>query len=189
MSNLNHIALNNLPNHIAIIMDGNGRWAKKKGFLRAFGHENGTKSVRTTVEACAKLGVKNLTLYAFSTENWNRPKLEVETLMKLLVSSLRNELPTLQKNNIRLNSIGNLSLLPSSIQKELDDVISKTKNIQPARSDAVAAFVSHNGFRPVNISETLKIPATKTIIGKSHENTDKTKLRKLFNNFDCTSPK
>ncbi|WP_282787260.1 isoprenyl transferase [Flavobacterium croceum] len=128
MSNLNHIALNNLPNHIAIIMDGNGRWAKKKGFLRAFGHENGTKSVRTTVEACAKLGVKNLTLYAFSTENWNRPKLEVETLMKLLVSSLRNELPTLQKNNIRLNSIGNLSLLPSSIQKELDDVISKTKN-------------------------------------------------------------
>jgi undecaprenyl diphosphate synthase len=76
-----------LPNHVAIIMDGNGRWAKQKGLLRAIGHENGTKSVRVTVESCAKLGIKNLTLYAFSTENWNRPKIEVETLMKLLISS------------------------------------------------------------------------------------------------------
>ena len=79
-----------LPRHIAIIMDGNGRWAKQKGFIRAIGHENGTKSVRQTVEACAELGIENLTLYAFSTENWNRPKLEVKTLMKLLVSSLKN---------------------------------------------------------------------------------------------------
>ena len=83
----------NLPNHLAIIMDGNGRWAKQKGYLRAFGHENGTKSVRTTVESCAKIGIKHLTLYAFSTENWNRPKLEVDTLMKLLVSSLKKEFP------------------------------------------------------------------------------------------------
>ena len=127
MSNLNHIALNNLPNHIAIIMDGNGRWAKKKGFLRAFGHENGTKSVRTTVEACAKLGVKNLTLYAFSTENWNRPKLEVETLMKLLISSLKKELKTLVDNNIRLNSIGNLERLPKSAQKEYEAVRSESR--------------------------------------------------------------
>ena len=84
----------NLPKHLAIIMDGNGRWAKQKGFLRAFGHENGTKAVRITVENCAKLGIENLTLYAFSTENWNRPKLEVDTLMKLLISSLKKELET-----------------------------------------------------------------------------------------------
>jgi len=109
-------------------MDGNGRWAKQKGLLRAFGHESGTKSVRTVVETCAKLGVENLTLYAFSTENWNRPKLEVDILMKLLIKSLKNELKTLQDNNIRLNSIGNLDLLPKSAQKELHEVISKTKD-------------------------------------------------------------
>ena len=109
-------------------MDGNGRWAKQKGFLRAFGHENGTKSVRVVVEECAKLGINNLTLYAFSTENWNRPKIEVDTLMKLLVHSLKSELKTLQKNNIKLNSIGNLDQLPKSIQKELKEVIETTKN-------------------------------------------------------------
>jgi len=109
-------------------MDGNGRWAKQKGLLRAFGHENGTKSGRITVEACAKMGVEFLTLYAFSTENWNRPKLEVDTLMKLLISSLKKELDTLQKNNIRLNCIGNIDLLPITAKKELLAVIEKTKN-------------------------------------------------------------
>jgi undecaprenyl diphosphate synthase len=128
MSLLESIHTENLPKHIAIIMDGNGRWAKQKGLLRTLGHENGTKSVKTTVETCAKLGVENLTLYAFSTENWNRPKLEVDTLMKLLVRSLKNELKTLQDNNIRLNSIGNLSKLPNPILKELQEVIDKTKN-------------------------------------------------------------
>ena len=115
-----------LPRHLAIIMDGNGRWAKQKGLLRTIGHENGTKSVKNTVEACAELGIQNLTLYAFSTENWNRPKFEVETLMKLLISSLKKELATLQKNNIRLNAIGNLTNLPSKVQKELEDVIDST---------------------------------------------------------------
>lgn len=115
-----------LPQHLAIIMDGNGRWAKQKGLMRALGHESGTKSVKTTVETCAKLGIKNLTLYAFSTENWNRPKLEVETLMKLLISSLKKEIKTLQTNNIKLNAIGNLTNLPSSVQKELQEVIDKT---------------------------------------------------------------
>ncbi len=128
MSLKDTINLENLPKHLAIIMDGNGRWAKKQGLIRAIGHENGTKSVRITVETCAKLGIENLTLYAFSTENWNRPKLEVETLMKLLISSLKKELDTLQKNNIRLNAIGNLDLLPSSAKKELVTVIEKTKN-------------------------------------------------------------
>jgi undecaprenyl diphosphate synthase len=128
MSSKDTINLENLPKHLAIIMDGNGRWAKKQGLIRAIGHENGTKSVRITVETCAKLGIENLTLYAFSTENWNRPKLEVETLMKLLISSLKKELKTLVDNNIRLNSIGNLERLPKSAQKELLEVIEKTKN-------------------------------------------------------------
>ncbi len=119
---------NNLPKHLAIIMDGNGRWAKQQGLLRALGHESGTKSVKVIIEASAKLGIKFLTLYAFSTENWNRPKLEVDTLMKVLINSLKKELPTLQKNNIKLNAIGNLERLPKSAQKELLDVIDKTKN-------------------------------------------------------------
>ncbi|MBF6640662.1 isoprenyl transferase [Flavobacterium sp. J49] len=128
MNLLDKINKNNLPKHLAIIMDGNGRWAKQKGLLRAFGHENGTKAVRVTVESCAKLGIENLTLYAFSTENWNRPKLEVDTLMRLLISSLKKELETLQKNNIRLNCIGNIDMLPASAKKELLSVIEKTKN-------------------------------------------------------------
>ncbi|MFP2996764.1 isoprenyl transferase [Spongiivirga sp. MCCC 1A20706] len=118
----------NIPKHIAIIMDGNGRWAKKQGKMRVFGHEKGTKAVRGTVEACAELGVKNLTLYAFSTENWNRPKLEVDTLMKLLVTSLKKELKTLTDNNIKLNAIGNLNALPSKARRELLEVIDKTKH-------------------------------------------------------------
>lgn len=128
MNLIDKINKDNLPKHLAIIMDGNGRWAKQKGLLRALGHENGTKSVKITVETCARLGIEYLTLYAFSTENWNRPKLEVETLMKLLISSLKKELETLQKNNIRLNCIGNIDRLPATAKKELLAVIEKTKN-------------------------------------------------------------
>lgn len=122
----NKINTNKLPAHVAIIMDGNGRWAKQKGFMRVNGHEEGTKAVRDVVEGAAEIGVKNLTLYAFSTENWNRPKLEVDTLMRLLVNSLKKEIKTLQDNDIKLNSIGNLSNLPKKAQKELLDVIKKT---------------------------------------------------------------
>lgn len=128
MNLLEHIDATKLPKHLAIIMDGNGRWAKQQGLLRALGHESGTKSVKVIIEASAKLGIEFLTLYAFSTENWNRPKLEVETLMKVLINSLKKELPTLQNNNIKLNAIGNLEKLPKSAQKELLDVIDKTKN-------------------------------------------------------------
>jgi undecaprenyl diphosphate synthase len=128
MGRENTLDKNKLPKHLAIIMDGNGRWAKQKGMLRVFGHENGTKSVRRTVEACAKLGIENLTLYAFSTENWNRPQAEVKTLMRLLISSLKKEIKTLQGNNIRLNTIGNLSMLPKTAQAQLLDVIEKTKS-------------------------------------------------------------
>ncbi|MHA6279450.1 isoprenyl transferase [Salinimicrobium sp. CAU 1759] len=115
-----------LPQHIAIIMDGNGRWAKKQGLMRVRGHEKGTKAVRDVVEGCAEIGVQNLTLYAFSTENWNRPKVEVDTLMKLLVSSLKKEIKTLQENDIRLNAIGCLDNLPSKAFRELQEVIHKT---------------------------------------------------------------
>lgn len=115
-----------LPQHIAIIMDGNGRWAKKQGLMRVRGHEKGTKAVRDVVEGSAEIGVKNLTLYAFSTENWNRPKLEVDTLMKLLVSSLKKEIKTLQDNDIKLNAIGCLDTLPPKARRELEDVIEKT---------------------------------------------------------------
>ncbi|WP_430410296.1 isoprenyl transferase [Kordia sp.] len=117
-----------LPKHLAIIMDGNGRWAKQKGKLRVFGHENGSKAVRRTIETCGELGIANLTLYAFSTENWNRPRLEVEALMRLLVSSLRKELKQLVKNNIKLQAIGNLDSLPEKAKKELFEVVEKTKN-------------------------------------------------------------
>ena len=128
MDLLQNIDKNNLPRHLAIIMDGNGRWAKQQGLLRAFGHESGTKSVKIIIETCARLGIQNLTLYAFSTENWNRPKLEVDTLMKILIKSLKKELTTLQSNNIKLSTIGNLEKMPQSAQKELLDVIEKTKN-------------------------------------------------------------
>jgi len=127
MNLLESIDQKNLPKHLAIIMDGNGRWAKQQGFLRAFGHENGSKSVKDTIKNCSKLGIEYLTLYAFSSENWNRPKLEVEALMKILINSLKKELGTLQENNIKLNAIGNLDKLPKSAQKELMDVIDKTK--------------------------------------------------------------
>jgi undecaprenyl diphosphate synthase len=127
MSLEENINKEHLPKHLAIIMDGNGRWAKQQGFLRSFGHENGTKSVRIVVETCARLGIPHLTLYAFSTENWNRPKLEVELLMNLLINSLKNELKTLQENNIQLNCIGNIDLLPQSAQKKLKQVIEATK--------------------------------------------------------------
>ncbi|MDV6168973.1 isoprenyl transferase [Flavobacterium sp. DG1-102-2] len=128
MSETITINTDNLPKHLAIIMDGNGRWAKKQGFLRTIGHENGTKAVKETVESCAKLGIEYLTLYAFSTENWNRPKLEVDALMNILVNSLKKELPTFIKNNIRLNTIGNVDLLPSRARRQLLDVIEQTKD-------------------------------------------------------------
>ena len=123
-----NLNLTKLPSHIAVIMDGNGRWAKKQGFLRAVGHNEGVKSVRDVVEGSAEIGIKFLTLYAFSTENWNRPKLEVDALMKILVSSLKKEIKTLQNNNIRLTAIGNIENLPKKAKRELLDVIDKTKD-------------------------------------------------------------
>ena len=128
MSDLNHIDLKAIPEHIAIIMDGNGRWAKSQGQDRIFGHTKGVDAVRETLRAAADLKVKFLTLYAFSTENWNRPKEEVEGLMNLLVMSLANELEELNENGVRLQAIGNIKGLPKECQESLEEAIIQTRN-------------------------------------------------------------
>lgn len=122
------IKAGDIPTHIAIIMDGNGRWAKKRGLPRVAGHRRGVETVREIVEDCAEIGVKYLTLYTFSTENWNRPKDEVSTLMRLLLKSLKERLEELNKNDIKLTCIGNIESLPTVVQKQLNEDIERTKN-------------------------------------------------------------
>ncbi len=119
---------NRLPKHVALIMDGNGRWAEQRGKERIFGHENGVKAVRNTLEAAGELKIPYITIYAFSTENWSRPKKEVDTLMELLVNAIRNETQKLHKNGIRLHAIGNIETLPEKCLKELKEAIDLTKN-------------------------------------------------------------
>jgi undecaprenyl diphosphate synthase len=128
MSYLTKINKNRVPRHIAIIMDGNGRWAKSKGQERIFGHFNGVEAVRESLKGCAELGVDYLTLYAFSTENWNRPKEEVDALMDLLVQTIMNEIEELQSNDVRLWAIGDIKNLPEACRKELMRGIEETKN-------------------------------------------------------------
>ena len=118
----------NIPKHVAVIMDGNGRWAKGKGMNRIFGHKNALTAVRETIEAAAELGTEAITLYAFSTENWNRPKIEVNALMSLLISSLNKESITFKENDVKVNAIGNIESLPDVAQKTLKEVIEETKN-------------------------------------------------------------
>ena len=171
MNTIEEINDQRLPRHIAIIMDGNGRWAKQKGKLRVFGHKNGVYTVRSTVEGCVKIGLEYLTLYTFSTENWNRPKLEVETLMRLLVSSLKKELKTFNKNNVRLNTIGDIKSLPTKAYDELVEVMEKTKGntgmtltlalSYGAREELknamqqIAIKVKNNIISPESIDETI----------------------------------
>ena len=116
----------NKPNHVAIIMDGNGRWAKLKGKNRLYGHKNGIKSVQKIVEYATKIKIKNLTLYAFSTENWNRPKKEIETLMSILINTLRKEINKMIENNVQFKCIGDISQLPSNVIKEVKETVKKT---------------------------------------------------------------
>lgn len=142
-----------LPTHVAIIMDGNGRWAAAKGKNRLFGHKNGVKSVQAIVEESARLGIKHLTLYAFSTENWNRPQEEIGTLMRLLLQSLRNELEKLLENNIKLQAIGNIEKLPKSIQNELLHVINKTS----PNSEMTLTLALSYGARDELVDMTKKI--------------------------------
>lgn len=122
----NKIDITRLPKHIAIIMDGNGRWAKEQGYDRIFGHQNGVISVRETTEAAAEIGIEYLTLYAFSTENWSRPRSEVDALMELLIDTIEKETPTLNKNNVRLMAIGDLSRLPGNAGDKLQRCITQT---------------------------------------------------------------
>jgi len=126
MSYKDQIDPQKLPRHIAVIMDGNGRWAKGKGKLRIFGHHNGVLSVRDVVEGAGELGIGYLTLYTFSAENWSRPKFEVTAIMELLISTINKEIDKLMKNNVRLNAIGDLNLLPAKAHKELNNAINKT---------------------------------------------------------------
>jgi len=123
-----HIDPHNIPQHVAVIMDGNGRWAKRKGAMRIFGHRNAIQAVRDVTEGCGELGVKYLTLYAFSTENWNRPKAEVDGLMELLVNTIKAEVGTLTENRVKLTTIGETSHLPQSCQENLAWAMDKTKN-------------------------------------------------------------
>ena len=182
-----------LPQHVAIIMDGNGRWAKAKGMNRVFGHRNGTQAVQRIVETAAKMKLKCLTLYAFSTENWGRPKQEVSTLMNLLIQSLRKELNKMLENNIQLRSIGNISALPVEVEKELLETIEKTSSndgmiltlalnygaqqeITQAVRD-IAVKVKNNIISPENVDETIinehlytqNLPAVDLLIRTSGE--------------------
>lgn len=142
-----------LPQHVAIIMDGNGRWAKEQGKLRVFGHQNGVKAVRDTVEGAVEIGIKYLTLYAFSTENWNRPKLEVTALMELLVQTLHKETKTLMDNGVRLHAIGELSMLPGRCGRELEEAIAKTSGNTNATLTLALSYSSR--WEIVKAAQTL----------------------------------
>ena len=182
-----------IPTHVAIIMDGNGRWAKSLGKNRVFGHRNGVNSVQDIVETAAKKNIKYLTLYAFSTENWGRPKKEIGILMDLLVSSLKKELTKMIENNIRLNTIGDISMLPPKVENELIDTIDKTKanngltltlalnygsKQELTRAmQAIAVKVKNNIISPENVDETIinehlytqNLPAVDLLIRTSGE--------------------
>ena len=148
-----------MPKHVAIIMDGNGRWAQQQGKNRLEGHEAGAKAVRRTVEAAAKLGIKHLTLYAFSTENWKRPKVEVATLMTLLVRNLRRELASMTKNNIRLSAIGSLGKLPNKVRHELLEVIEKTQSNTGTNLTLALSYGAREEIKQavIDISKKVKI--------------------------------
>ena len=145
-----------MPKHVAVIMDGNGRWAKKRGMRREFGHRAGRKAVKKIVESCAELKIKNLTLYAFSTENWNRPKLEIDFLMQLLFLSLKDELKNLNKNNIKFETIGNLDRLPKKIGDFLEKVKEETKENSALTLTLALSYGSRN-----EIVEVVKEISTK----------------------------
>lgn len=150
-----------LPQHIAIIMDGNGRWAKGIGKLRIFGHQSGVGAVREAMEGSVEIGIKYLTLYAFSSENWNRPKLEVRALMELLVNTLTKEAKTFMANGIRLNTIGDISALPTRCQEKLQDTIALTKDNQ----NCVLTLALSYGSR-AEIVDATKAIASKILAGE-----------------------
>ncbi len=167
-----------LPNHIAIIMDGNGRWAKQKGKDRIFGHKNGVAAVREVTESAAEIGIKYLTLYAFSTENWNRPSKEVNALMSLLVSSISAETKTLMKNKVRLLTIGDTSRLPVKVYKKLEDIIKKT-----SKNNGISLVLALSYSSRWEILNAVKNIASEVNRGKIELNQVN---EKFFSNFLCT---
>ncbi|QTD37073.1 isoprenyl transferase [Polaribacter batillariae] len=152
------INLQRVPKHVAIIMDGNGRWAKNQGMNRIFGHRNALTAVRESVKAASQIGVAAITLYAFSTENWKRPKMEVDALMSLLINSLKKELPGFQENNVKVNAIGNIETLPKKAQKVLKDVIFETRN----NTKIILTFALSYGSRE-EIVNTIKNISKKVV--------------------------
>jgi len=165
------INTHNIPNHVAIIMDGNGRWAKQKGMTRVFGHRNGVKAVRETIEAAREIGIKTLTLYTFSTENWNRPKKEVDILMRLLVSSLKDELKSLQENDIKLQTIGQIHNLPKKAQKELQEVKHQTKHNTSMVLNLALSYGSREEIVNTIKNISKKVVNKQLVIEEINENT------------------
>ena len=154
------IDLQRVPQHVAIIMDGNGRWARNQGMNRIFGHRNALTAVRESVKAASQVNIKAITLYAFSTENWKRPKLEVDALMSLLINSLKKELPEFMKNGVKVNSIGSISNLPNKAQRVLNDVIDTTKN----NTDIILTFALSYGSREEIVNAIKNI--SKKVVNK-----------------------
>jgi undecaprenyl diphosphate synthase len=179
-----NIDLNNLPRHVAIIMDGNGRWAKRKGAMRVYGHRNAVEAVRDVTEMSAELGINYLTLYAFSTENWGRPKFEVDALMQLLVTTINNELDTLIKNNVRLNHVGDLSGLPNSCGEKLLEAIDITKE-----NKGLTLTLALNYSGRWEITEVMRYAAHLVQKGKLHpEDIDNDFISRHLNTHNIPDP-
>ena len=179
MSIKEQINLNHLPQHVAVIMDGNGRWARKKGNVRIFGHRNAIKAVRDTTEGAAELGIKFLTLYAFSTENWNRPKSEVDALMQLLVDTIRKETSTLMDNDIRLATIGDTTRLPGNCARRLEESMEITRDNKRMTLTLALSYGSRS-----DISQAVRQLAHEVQTGKlDPENIDES----LISNYLSTS--
>ncbi|NIG52131.1 isoprenyl transferase [Chitinophaga sp. Cy-1792] len=179
MSLKDKLDLQRLPKHIAIIMDGNGRWAKERGQDRLYGHHEGVESVRTIVEACADLGLGYLTLYAFSTENWDRPVYEVNGIMELLVNTIRKEVNTLSKNNIRLNVIGDLGMLPPQAKQEMEEAIALTSH--NTGLTLVMALSYSARWEIVNAAKKIAADAQKGILDPASITAN------VFENYLCTA--
>ena len=178
MADISKIDNAKLPTHVAIIMDCNGRWAKQQGKERIFGHHQGVQSVRDVTETAAEIGIKYLTLYAFSTENWNRPKSEVDALMELLVSTIHKEVGTLNKNSIRLKAIGNIESLPKNCQIELNDAINQT-----SKNDKLTLVLALSYSSKWEIIHAVKNIAEK--VSKKELNPSEID-EKLFSSYLCT---
>lgn len=178
------IKAESLPKHVAIIMDGNGRWAKKKGAARVFGHKNAIKAVRDVTEGCAELGVEYLTLYAFSTENWSRPKFEVTALMELLVSTLTSEMKTLMDNGVKLDTIGDTESLPKKCQRELKEAMEKT-----SKNSGMTLVLALSYSGRWDLTEATKAIALDAKEGKiDAENIDQDLIDKYLNTSGIPDP-